>query len=177
MERVAGAGLAVALLAGGVGCGLSTDNSVWRAEIAEGDGGAAVTFCPVTGLQGTPAGSFVPDTTAAVVLSDVDEDVYTFSQLGSQTGSLSTAMSELFGGQMAFDLGPIGLAYDDSPPLQLTVGGVSVARTFVEGQRRSDDEVELRYEYAPVCEQVTLGDGGTCDCASRTLTWRFTGGS
>jgi hypothetical protein len=162
----------------GAGCGLSSDISRWNVEVQGSGGGDEVAFCPVTGPLGTPAASFVSSPGSFVFLEIVDDDIHTFSQLGNDAGGGSTAMFELFGAQMAFDLGPIGLAYADDDDTALFAAGVTVTRRLVSGRRSGDDDVELQYEYVPACTEVALGDAGadgTCDCAPRVLTWHFTG--
>ncbi len=162
------------------GCGLTADFSVWSMElVAPLDEGGQLAFCPLANSPGQPGNDrFTPDPNAVVALSVEDDDIYTFSQPGigfpTQVGVTNT-MLELFGGAMVFDLGPLGTAYDDVGEVPITVAGVAGTRALLDGNRRSDDEIELRYQYVPSCTTFTLTAGGDCTCASTVMTWRFVG--
>lgn len=162
------------------GCGLSQDFSVWTMELVAplGDDGQ-LSFCPLAGRFEDPGNDrFLPDANVVVAFSVEDDDIYTFSQAGlgfpGQAG-LTPAMSGLFGGAMVFDLGPLGTAYDDVGAVPFTVGSEGGTRTLLDGNRRGDDEIELRYTYAPTCTTLVLAAGGDCTCEPTVMTWRFAG--
>jgi hypothetical protein len=162
------------------GCGLTSDFSVWTMElVAPLDEGGQLAFCPLANSPGQPGNDrFTPDPNAVVALSVEDDDIYTFSQPGAGLlgqGGLSATTYELFGDAMTFDLGPLGTAYDDIGAVPLTVAGTPTTRALLEGSRKSDDEVELRYQYEPSCTTFALTDGGECSCRSTVMTWRFVG--
>jgi hypothetical protein len=163
------------------GCGLTSDFSVWTMElVAPLDEGGQLAFCPLANsVAGQPGNDrFLPDANVVVAFTVENDDIYTFSQPGvgfpGQAGVTST-MFELFGGSMVFDLGPLGTAYDDVGEIPLTIAGTPTTRTLLDGNRKGDDEIELRYQYVPSCTTFALTDGGECTCASTVMTWRFVG--
>lgn len=163
------------------GCGLTSDFSVWTMElVAPLDEGGQLAFCPLANsVAGQPGNDrFLPDANVVVAFTVENDDIYTFSQPGvgfpGQAGVTST-MFELFGGSMVFDLGPLGTAYDDVGEIPLTISGTPTTRTLLDGNRKGDDEIELRYQYVPSCTTFALTDGGECTCTSTVMTWRFVG--
>lgn len=163
------------------GCGLTSDFSIWTMElVAPLDEGGQLAFCPLANSGGAQPGNdrFLPDANMVVAFSVEDNDIYTFSQPGigvpNQPGFTST-MFELFGGSMVFDLGPLGTAYDDVGEVPTSVSGVAITRALLDGNRKGDDEIELRYQYVPSCTTFALTAGGECTCASTVMAWRFVG--
>ena len=162
------------------GCGLTSDFSVWSMElVAPLDESGQIEFCPLANSAVQPGDDrFTPDANGFVALSVEGDDIYTFSQPGAGVpgqGGLSEAMLALFGGAMTFDLGPLGTAYDDIGAIPLTVAGTTTTRVLLDGGRKTDDEVELRYQYEPSCTTFALTDGDACSCRSTVMTWRFVG--
>jgi hypothetical protein len=165
------------------GCGVNVEIPTWSMELVEPlDDDGQLTFCPLAGRslqEETGIDRFLPEPNVVVALStDEDKDIHTFSSPGlgvpGQAG-LSSGLSGLFGGGMIFDLGPIGTAYDDGAEVPFTLGTASGSRRLLDGSRRADDEIELRYVYTPSCTVLPLQDGGECTCETAVLTWRFVG--
>ena len=172
--------LLLALAIGTSGCVLSADFSIWSMElVAPLDEDGQLAFCPLANSAVQPGNDrFTPDANAVVALSVEGDDIYTFSQPGAGLpgqGGLSSTTYDLFGGAMTFDLGPLGTAYDDIGAIPLTVAGTPTTRALLEGSRKSDDEVELRYQYEPSCTTFALTDGDECSCRSTVMMWRFVG--
>jgi hypothetical protein len=177
------------------GCGLDTNLDRWQIKITSPLVDERVAFCPAI-LDENPGlydGTFQAPQNVGAYPSNRDEDVFIFTSAFSTlgTGVVSPTLVQLMTTPMQFDIGPIGTVYESTDLLTVPYVGtrtrvvtdeaaLQITRTLVGGSRVSDSVVELKYEYAPNCEELvvvepTSGEERSCACETTTLEFEFRG--